>query len=310
MTSPTASPLPTAFDTAALFAPAAVVEKHMDAFLDQRPMADNLRDAAKYALLGGGKRLRPILAVRCCEAVGGRVEDALPAGAAIEMIHAFSLAHDDLPAMDDDDLRRGRPTLHRAFDEAMAILAGDALTSLAFEVVLTQVNPVERAALIARELASATTDMIIGQVHDTLPTFAAATPPLERLKTIHRHKTGALIRCACRMGAIAGGASTSGGAGAGGGQLQLITTYAETIGLMFQVVDDLLDVTQSTEQLGKGAGKDADKGKLTYPGVLGIDATKAEVQRLHRAALDALSSFGAEADPLRTLANFMAVRTK
>jgi geranylgeranyl diphosphate synthase type II len=266
-------------------------------------LPSNLREAARYALLGPGKRLRPILVIRSCEAVGAAGVTGYPAAAAIEMVHCFSLVHDDLPAMDDDDLRRGRPTLHRHTNEAMAILAGDLLSTLAFEH-LSGAAPAGVALQLVRELAQATDDMIAGQVYDTLPDFPTEASPLERLETVHRHKTGALIRCACRMGAIAGGATPV--------QLQALTAYAESIGLMFQVIDDLLDVTQSTEHLGKAAGKDAGRGKLTYPGLLGVEESRREVDRLLGRALDALASLpGREgARRLAELARYMAVRTR
>jgi geranylgeranyl diphosphate synthase type II len=287
---------------AARTAPAAAVEAYLSRFLDGRDMPAHLREAIKYALLAPGKRLRPILVVRCCEAVGGESHLALPPAGAIEIIHNFSLVHDDLPAMDDDDLRRGRPTLHKHTTEAMAILAGDAMTTLAFEMILDGIDVPARAALICRELATATTDMINGQVYDTLPNWDPTVPAFDRLKTIHHNKTGALIRCSCRMGAIAGGASED--------QLAAITRYAQAIGLMFQVVDDILDVTQTTEQLGKAAGKDAGKGKLTYPGLIGLDASRQEVQRLQAQAHDALKGFTASADALRDLCDYMATRLK
>ena len=277
------------------------LETFMQRFLDKRPLPDNLRAAIAYALLGGGKRLRPILAVRCCEAVGGSWERALPGAAAVEMIHAFSLVHDDLPAMDDDDLRRGRPTLHVATSEAMAILAGDALLGLAFELVCTHAEA-GVAGLLCRELAVGNNDMIAGQVYDTLPEFDEHLSPMQRLSLIHENKTGALIRCACRMGAISGGASQS--------QLQAITQYAQTIGVMFQAVDDLIDVTQTTEHLGKTAGKDIDQNKLTYPSLLGIDGTKAEILRLHAEAGESLARLGDRAEALRQLCDVMASRTR
>jgi geranylgeranyl diphosphate synthase, type II len=300
-------------DLAALREPAAAVEAYMARFIDRRPLPVNLREAVRYALLGSGKRLRPILCVRSCEAVGGRADDALAPAAAIEMIHSFSLVHDDLPAMDDDDLRRGRPTLHKHTNEAMAILAGDAMMGLAFELVAAEL-PRDTAGQITLELAQATNDMIAGQVYDTLPEpgsdqrragegdRAFGARQLERLQAIHRHKTGALLRCACRMGAICGGASDE--------QLARVTTYAEAVGLMFQVVDDLLDVTQTTEHLGKAAGKDADQGKLTYPGLIGVEASRQEVQRLRAQALDSLQLLGEDARPLRDLCEYLAVRTR
>ena len=295
------------------------VEAYLADFLDQRSLPDNLTAAMRYALLGGGKRLRPILVLRSCEAVGGRAEDALAPAAAIEMVHCFSLVHDDLPAMDDDDLRRGAPTLHKATSEAMAILAGDALLGLAFELVAVGVQPPDLAAKIIGELSTATNNMIAGQVYDTLPQFSPDWDKMKRLKTIHRHKTAALIRCSCRMGAMCANADTQ--------QLDALSTYGETIGLMFQVVDDLLDVTQTKEHLGKAVRKDAGQGKITYPGVLGIDASRVEIDRLRSGALDALDRIGLPGEPansvnpgdpsivsgrvevLRDLCNYMALRT-
>jgi len=289
------------FDLDELTAPAASVERYLEAFLDDRPLPDNLREATKYALLGGGKRLRPILVARSCEAVGGDAQIALPPAAAIELIHCFSLVHDDLPAMDDDDMRRGRPTLHKQTSDAMAILAGDLMSALAFELLSEKLKP-EEAGRIVHELATATNNMIAGQVYDTLPQFGDDVPPLERLQTIHRNKTGALIRCACRMGVIVGGADAA--------QLNAVTRHAEAIGLMFQVVDDVLDVTQTSEHLGKTAGKDEQQGKLTYPALIGLEASRDEIGRLHDEAIAALDGFGAAAEPLRQLCRYMAVRSR
>ncbi len=291
-----------AFDLAAMTAPVKAVEGFVADFLEARPMPANLREAVEYALLGGGKRLRPILVVRSCEAVGGAAEQALAPAAAIEMIHAFSLVHDDLPAMDDDDLRRGRPTLHKHTSEAMAILAGDALVSLAFELVATRVKDANLIAAICRELSIGTNDMIAGQVCDTLPDWDESLEPIERLEIVHKHKTAALLRASCRMGGICGGADAK--------QLNALTRYAEAIGLMFQVVDDVLDVTQSTEHLGKTAGKDEAQDKLTYPAILGLDASREEVERLRIAAMKAIEPLGPAAEPLRELCQFMAVRDK
>ena len=298
------------FDLAAILAPTSAVERYMEAFIDARPFPRNLREAIRYSLLGPGKRLRPVLVVRSCEAVGGSLDAALPAAAAIEMIHCFSLVHDDLPAMDDDDLRRGRPTLHKHTNEAMAILAGDAMSALAFELLAQKLAPAQAAA-IGLELAVATNDMIAGQVYDTLPDFDAAVPPMERLRTIHRNKTGALIRCSCRMGALAAGVTLD------SPLLKAITDYAEAIGLMFQVVDDVLDVTQTTEQLGKTAGKDVVQNKLTYPALIGLDASRKEIERLRlesHAALDRVAALAATGKQgvtyLRELCDYMAVRSK
>jgi geranylgeranyl pyrophosphate synthase len=291
-----------AVDIANLTAPAKLVEPYLQSFLETRVMPANLRNAVLYAAMAPGKRMRPVLAIRSCQAVGGEPSQALPPAAAIELIHAFSLVHDDLPAMDDDDLRRGRPTLHKHTNDAMAILAGDAMMSLAYDVIFSRITDPAKARDIANELTIGTNEMIAGQVYDTLPDFAADVAPIDRLKTIHRHKTGALIRVACRMGAMCGNASDD--------QLQSLTDFGEAIGLMFQVVDDLLDVTQTTEQLGKTAGKDVEQDKLTYPAVLGIDRTRDEVTRLQNAAHDALASLGPAAQPLHDLCDFMAVRTK
>ena len=293
-TTPAASPAPEQLITA--------VEDTIAQFLRDRPLPENLREAMSYALLGGGKRLRPLLVLQSCAAVQGQVQDALPPAAALEMIHAFSLVHDDLPAMDDDDLRRGRPTLHIHTSQAMAILAGDALTSLAFEIILEKISRPQLAAQLVRELARGTTDMIAGQVYDTIPQHEPGLTDLQRLEQIHHHKTGALLRCACRMGALVGNANDE--------QLHALTQYAKAVGLMFQVVDDLLDVTQTAQQLGKAANKDAEKGKLTYPGLLGIDATREQVKQLHQQAKQALEPLGRHADALHQLADYMAVRQK
>ena len=294
------TPIP--FDLAAMTQTADVVDVLMKQFLESRPLPENLREAIQYQLLGGGKRLRLTLVLRCCEVVGGTTEVSAVPAAAVEMVHAFSLVHDDLPAMDDDDLRRGRPTLHKHTNEAMAILAGDALMGLAFELIATRVRPGELAGIVCRELAVATNDMIAGQVYDTLGGFDSAVEPRQRLQITHRYKTASLIRGACRMGALCGGATV--------GQLDALSRYGEAIGLMFQIVDDMLDVTQTTEQLGKAAGKDEAKGKRTYPGVLGLEASKGHIVRLQAKAIAALESLGESAEPLRDLGRFLAERRK
>jgi len=278
------------------------VEAYMAEFLEARSFPENLRDAIRYALLGKGKRLRPSLVLLSCEAVGGQALEALPAAAAIEMIHCFSLVHDDLPAMDDDDLRRGKLSLHRHTSEAMAILAGDAMVSLAFEVVASRLRCQDLVGRISLELASATNEMIAGQVYDTLGGLDPKADPATQLKTIHCHKTAALIRCSSRMGALCGGANES--------QIEAITDYADAIGLMFQIIDDLLDVTQTTEHLGKAANKDLDKGKLTYPGLLGFEKSCQEVERLRSEAHRALEPLGEQADRLGQLCDRLAIRQK
>lgn len=292
---------------AEITAPASRIDAYLSEYLDRTPLPGNLADAIRYSLLGPGKRMRPLLVWHACAAAGAPPERALPAAAAIEFIHAFSLVHDDLPGLDNDDLRRGRPTLHKHTSEAMAILGGDAMLTLAFKIVTDTVADSALAASIVRELADATIAMIAGQVYDTLGGFPEAAPgkPLDepaKLELIHHNKTGALIRASCRMGALCAGASPA--------TLAALTTYGEAVGLMFQIVDDLLDVTQTTEHLGKKAGKDQDAGKLTYPVVFGIDRSREEVRRLHDRAIDALRPLGPGADPLRQLCAYMAVRSR
>jgi len=285
--------------------PSEMIEKidaSLRTFLSSRPLPDSLIDAISYALFGGGKRVRPVLCLRVCDAVGGAADLALPAAGAIELIHTFSLVHDDLPAMDDDDLRRGRPTLHKHTSEAMAILAGDAMTALAFELIAERVDDPATAARLTHELSSATNAMIAGQVYDTMGGQDESLAPIERLRLTHRHKTGALLRASARMGAIVGGASAD--------ALAKLTDYADAIGLMFQAVDDLLDVTQTADKMGKATGKDAEQGKLTYPGLLGIDGTRDQIETLRKQAIDALKSFDAKADPLREMAERLASRQR
>jgi geranylgeranyl diphosphate synthase type II len=279
-------------------------EEHLEHRLARLALPEALLEAVQYAMLGGGKRLRPVLLMLSCRAVGGADADALGPAAAIELIHAFSLVHDDLPAMDNDRLRRGRPTLHVHAGEAMAILAGDAMMSLAFELVLESPGALGRgdAGHLVRELSQATTAMIAGQVYDTLGGFPPELSDRERLDLIHHSKTGAIIRAACRMGAICGGAAPD--------QLRILSRYGEAIGLMFQIVDDVLDVTQTTEHLGKSAGKDQSAGKLTFPGLIGVEASRQEVARLRSAAGGALEPLGEAAWPLRELADYMAMRTR
>jgi geranylgeranyl diphosphate synthase type II len=282
-------------------APLAAIDAYLDDLTRTLAVPDNLREAVRYALLAGGKRIRPVLAWHCCAAVGGDPKLSLPAGAAVELIHAFSLVHDDLPAMDNDDFRRGRPTLHKHTSEAMAILAGDGMLTFAFEALVRQVADPVKAAALVRELAAGTTGMIAGQVYDTLGGFPADITEQDRLLLIHRNKTGALLRAACRMGAMCGGASAA--------ALDTITAYGDAVGLMFQIVDDLLDVTSTAEATGKRTNKDIASGKLTYPGALGVQGSRAEVARLQHAAEHAVAPLGPPARPLAELAAYMAVRT-
>lgn len=274
------------------------VEEALGAFLNAADLPPNLKSAAVHAVLAGGKRMRPLLVLHCAAAVGGRYDDALPAAVAIELIHAFSLVHDDLPSLDNDRMRRGRPTVWVAFGEAMAVLAGDVLMSLAFESAAAS----PKAALdISREVAAATTRMINGQVLDTLGGFAPSESERARLERIHHNKTGALIVGSCRMGAFSGGANPA--------QLAALTTWGSHMGLMFQIMDDLLDETASAEQLGKAVGKDREAGKLTFPGVMGIEASRREVARLDAEARRIVRDLGPAAQPLQSIADFLATRT-
>jgi len=271
--------------------------------LDALDLAPSLRDAMKYGLVGGGKRLRPALVLLSAQIAGGDRSVARAPAIAIECVHAFSLIHDDLPALDNDDLRRGRPTLHRHAGEAMAILAGDALLVAGFEVLAAAPLESSRRTELMRELAWATNQMVSGQVFDTLGFDPGETASdRQRLERIHRLKTGALIRCATRLGAIAAGAPAQ--------TLSALTAWSEAIGQAFQVVDDLLDVTQSTAHLGKRAEKDAAAGKLTYPGVYGIEESRRLVRELSTRAAAALAPLGAAANTLKTLGEQLASRTR
>jgi geranylgeranyl diphosphate synthase type II len=290
-------------DIAAWSDAVADVELALADYVGGLDLPENLREAVAYATVGGGKRLRPSLVLLSCEAVGGRREKALPAALAVELVHCFSLVHDDLPAMDDDALRRGRPTLHIHAGEAMAILAGDLMLNLAYDLLAGDERLEEPVRLrLVRELTGGTTSMIAGQVYDTLGGFPPGMPDLERLTLTHLNKTAALMRAACRMGGIAGDADDA--------RLDALTRYGEAVGLMFQVVDDLLDVTQSAEHIGKATGKDIRAGKLTYPRLYDIDRCRAEIERLREAARSAAADIGAAAGPLDELCDFLAVRTR
>src|SRR3954468_15303154 len=277
------------------------VEAYMRNALERQADAPRLLvESMDYSLMAGGKRLRPTLVLESAIACGGAVNSsALSAAGAIELIHTFSLVHDDLPAMDNDDLRRGRPTNHKVYGDAMAILAGDAMVSLAFELIATDADPTVAAKLIA-ELAHATgpQGMIGGQVLDMDGEQKSLS--LEQLQQLHRMKTGALLRSACRLGALSTNASEA--------QLSALTDFGRYLGLAFQIVDDVLDVTASPEQMGKATGKDAAKGKNTYPALLGLTEAKRHANAQLDAALAALSPLGPAANGLRSLAEFVVVR--
>ncbi len=269
---------------------------------DQR-MNSDLKTVLKYTLGAPGKRLRSVLVLWCCDLVAGQANlDAEIASMAIEMVHTYSLVHDDLPAMDDDDLRRGLPTCHKAFDEATAILAGDALLTLAFEILATQIEKPATAVKLIRQLArdAGADGMIAGQAADLKAEQIAGTQ--DTLEYIHVNKTAKMFRCAAAMGAICGGASQK--------QLDALCQYGLNIGLAFQIADDILDETASSEHLGKTAGKDLKAAKCTYPAVVGMDRAK-EIQReLTATAASALEPFGARADSLRHLATALLERTR
>ena len=260
-----------------------------------------LHEAMRYSLFAGGKRLRPVLTLASAEACGGSRDRALPAASAVECIHTYSLVHDDLPCMDDDDLRRGRPTNHKVFGEGVAVLAGDALLTLAFEI-LAQAKPTPRypiAALIG-ELAQAAGSkwLIGGQVADLEGEGRKLGG--DDLKYIHRCKTAALLTTSIRLGAMSANATPK--------QLAALTAFGQALGLAFQVIDDILDVTQTTEKLGKTAGKDVKATKATYPAVFGLDHSRAEAHRLTRKAHAALKPFGEKADTLRAIADYLLAR--
>jgi geranylgeranyl diphosphate synthase type II len=280
----------------------------VEAFLDRAlpPVgghASRLAEAMRYSALGGGKRLRPALAFAAAEASGGAREVALPMAAAVEMIHAYSLIHDDLPAMDDDDFRRGRPTSHRVFGEALAILAGDTLLTQAFEVLASAdaVAPARRVAIV-REIAAAggAAGLAGGQAADLAGEGTELTLP--ELEFIHARKTGALILASVRAGAMAAGADP--------GQLDALSEYARRIGLGFQIVDDLLDVEGDPAATGKGTGRDTAHDKATFPALLGIEASRQRAAELIDEALAAIAGFGPEAGALRSLARFVGRRDR
>ena len=282
-----------------------LVDAALRRYLPQRlEVPLTVRRAMAYSLFPGGKRLRPILAITACRALGGRVSDVLPAAAAIEMIHTYSLIHDDLPALDNDDLRRGRATSHRVFGEAMAILAGDALLTHALGLVaanfgLGKTAPEVFPRVLAEITAAAGTDgMVGGQVVDIQS--EGRTVPAETLDYIHTRKTAALIRGALRSGALLAGATEP--------ALAALTAYGDRIGLAFQIVDDILDVEGSLETLGKTAGSDERKQKITYPGLHGLPASKARAAVLIRESHAALAPLGGGAAPLRALADFILNR--
>lgn len=264
--------------------------------------AERLFAAMRYSVFNGGKRLRPALCFAAADAIGNSNTNTAKVAAAVEMIHAYSLIHDDLPAMDNDDLRRGKPTCHIQFDEATAILAGDALQSLAFQQLteLTDISSDSKVELLSMLASySGCSGMAAGQAIDLAAT--GQTLDIDQLDTMHRHKTGALIEASVLMGAItAGGASQA--------QLSALRDFAHAIGLAFQVQDDILDVESSTEQLGKQQGSDAANNKSTYTSLLGLERARNQAASLYQQSIDSLEVFADRAEPLRQLASFIVNR--
>jgi geranylgeranyl diphosphate synthase type II len=259
-----------------------------------------LGDAVQYSVRLGGKRIRPVLVLESCRVCGGRSENARAAAVAIECVHTFSLIHDDLPAMDNDDFRRGQPTNHRVFGEGLAVLAGDWLVTHAFEVLAAEQEDRRTAAALLAALADGTRRMIEGQAADIAGEKQPTDPELVRY--IHAHKTAALLETCCRLGALCAGASPE--------RLELLVGYGRHLGLAFQIMDDVLDVTSSSEKLGKRAGKDAAAAKQTYPAAFGLEESRRQARREAEAAVSALTSFGDQADHLRDLAWYVVTRDR
>jgi geranylgeranyl diphosphate synthase type II len=268
----------------------------------------HLAEAIRYSLLAPGKRLRPQLVLMAAEACGGSIEDAMPAACAIEMVHAYSLVHDDLPAMDDDDLRRGRPTCHRVFGEAVAILTGDALLTRAFELLASGIQPAAVAARCCAVLgqAAGATALVGGQADDLQRAESGksggAEGDLTALESIHRRKTGALFVAALELGAIVAQATAE--------QAAALVAYGKKVGLAFQITDDLLDVSGNEAAVGKRVAKDADCGKLTFPSLLGVDESRRRAKTLVDEACAMIKLFGPRANPLHALAQFVCARER
>lgn len=281
-----------------------MVEEALEVALPQQDGPETrVVEAMRYSLFAGGKRLRPILCLAASEAVGGDLKAAMPAGCALEMIHTYSLIHDDLPAMDDDDLRRGKPTNHKVFGEAIAILAGDGLLTEAF-VLLSDYNSLlpERAVQVIGVIAEAASyrGMVGGQVVDILSQNKRAE--LETVQQMHSRKTAALIAAATESGALAGKGSEA--------QVAALARYGRAIGLAFQIADDILDIEGDTELLGKTTGADEARGKVTYPAAVGLERSRQAANEMVNDALAALEGFDDRANPLRSLANYIITRKK
>jgi geranylgeranyl diphosphate synthase, type II len=275
------------------------VEEALERFLPEAGAVPSIREAMRYSLLAGGKRLRPVMTLATAEMLGGEDANVLPVACALEMIHTYSLIHDDLPCMDDDDLRRGRPTNHVVYGEDMAVLAGDGLSNGAFLLIARETRDKDLVAPLVEELASAagTEGMIGGQVLDMKHMRGA--PDLELVREIHARKTGALFVAGVRLGAIASRAKAD--------ILERVTVYGRAVGHAFQIVDDILDVTADAATLGKTAGKDVEQGKLTYPACIGVTASRREAEGLIEEGIEALGDLDRAGD-LTGFARFILSR--
>ena len=276
------------------------IKKYIASKKKQKDCPKRLCEAMGYALMAGGKRVRPVLAMASCEAVGGKPDRFLPIASSLELIHTYSLIHDDLPAMDNDDLRRNKPTTHRVFGEAIAILAGDALLTDAFSMISNSKADPKTLIDIINELsyASGPEGMVGGQAVDLI--LEGTKAKKKDLLYIHTHKTGALIRASVRIGAMMGNSSAS--------ELDALTEYGEKIGLAFQVIDDILDVTGTREELGKSTGADDARGKNTYPSIFGLKESQRIAEILVNDSIKALSGFNKKAQPLTEIARYLLSR--
>ncbi len=277
-------------------------DRRLEAYVGRAAgVPSELLEAVQYSALAPGKRIRPYLVVRCCELAGGSAEASWPVAAAVECVHAFSLVHDDLPAIDNDDVRRGRPTTHKKFGEAMAILAGDALIVLAFELLARHVSDRALCAEMILELARHTgwAGMIGGQAADILG--EAQPPSLPQTQYIHARKTACLFEAACRLGAMAGRGDAP--------SVKALGRYGQFLGQAFQIADDLLDVTATTDRAGKAVAKDASAGKQTYPRCVGVEQSRIASREAAEQAIAQMEGFGERADDLRQLARYAAERS-
>src|SRR5438445_6757005 len=278
------------------------IDRALDRYLPKESVKPaTIHKAMRYSLFAGGKRLRPILCLAAAEACGGKIDNALPLACALECIHTYSLVHDDLPSMDNDDFRRGRPTCHKVFGDGIAVLGGDGLLTIAFEIVSRAKTPRHYdMSILLREIAMAagSQKLIAGQVADL--EAEGRKIDMAGLRYIHENKTAAILTTSARLGAMSANADAK--------KLAAITKFGRALGLAFQIIDDILDVTQTSEKLGKSAGKDAAAKKATYPAVIGSKQTRLEAKRLTRRAHNALSIFDGKAETLHALANYLLER--